>query len=168
MTEIPVSSSAPVSAAERARIRRRRRRAAKMDIRDSYFRALADGWTQEDLAKLHGVSVATVRREIDRAIAERQVRSPEQHIHLQIARVTKALALLNIRLDNGEMAAVAPFLKTVVALDRYHGLHAASRPPERTRPAQPLLPAPRLTLAHAAPPLELGLADEAEVGRDEA
>ena len=102
-------NSAPLSQADAARIRRRRRRAAKAEMRDACFQALADGFTHEQIAKARGVGVATVRREIDRAIAARRVQAPEKHVRLQIARATKALALLDLRLSNGEMAAVGPF-----------------------------------------------------------
>ena len=150
MTDTP----APLSAAEQARLRRRKRRAAKVEIRDASFQALADGWTQEEIAKARGVSVATVRREIDRAIAARQIRAPEAHARVQIARITKALALLDIRVGRGEIAAVGPFLKTVAALDRYHGLAApallrrtgargASAPAGAAARPDPRRPAPR-------------------------
>ena len=151
MTDTP----APVSAAEQARIRRRKRRAAKVELRDASFQALADGWSQEEIAKARGVSVATVRREIDRAIAARQIRAPEAHARVQIARITKALALLDIRLGRGEMAAVGPFLKTVAALDRYHGFSLPARSAEPAHPAIARASAPPLALTHAAPPLAL-------------
>ncbi len=152
MTVTP-SNPSTLSAAEQARLRRRKRRAAKVEIRDASFQALADGWTQEDIAKARGVSVATVRREIDRAIAARQVRAPEAYARIQIARITKALALLDIRVGQGEIAAVGPFLKTVAALDRYHGLAAPALAPDRAQAPPPRLPAPPLSLTHAAPPL---------------
>jgi hypothetical protein len=161
MTDAP----APLSAAEQARIRRRKRRAAKVEIRDASFQALADGRTQEQIANARGVSVARVRREIHRAIAARQVRAPEAHAQVQIARITKALALLGIRLDRGEMAAIGPFLKTVAALDRYHRPIAPALT-ETPSPAAPQrLPAPPLALTHAAPPLAGG---RTEAARDDA
>ena len=123
MTDTPI-----LSASDQARLRRRKRRAAKLQMREAYFQALADGFTQEEIAQARGVSVATVRREIDRAIAARQVRGVEAHVRLQIARATKALALLDMRIGAGETAAVGPYLKTLAALDRYHGLDATFVP----------------------------------------
>jgi hypothetical protein len=161
MTDTP----APLSAAEQGRIRRRKRRAAKAEIRDASFQALADGWTQEEIAKARGVSVATVRREIDRAIAARQIRAPEAHARVQIARITKALALRDIRVGRGELAAVGPFLKTVAALDRYHGLDAPALSVELAHAAPRRLPAPPLALTHAAPPQALA-PDGTEAGGD--
>jgi len=160
MTETP-------SAAEQARARRRKRRAAKLEMRDACFEALAEGYTQEQIAKARGISVATVRREIDRAIAARQIRAPEQHVRLQIARVTKALALLDMRISRGEMEAVGPFLKTVTALDRYHGFVAPEAFAEPARPTRARLPAPPLALTHAVPPLNPAPVETANVGRDD-
>ncbi len=159
-------NSAPLSQADAARIRRRRRRAAKAEMRDACFQALADGFTHEQIAKARGVGVATVRREIDRAIAARQVQAPEKHVRLQIARATKALALLDIRLSNGEMAAVGPFLKTLAALDRYHGLDASRVSAEPARSA--LAPAPPLALTHAVATTAFVLEDRAKIGREDA
>src|SRR5271165_3575670 len=126
MTETPPSapvSEAPasLSAAQEACLRRRKRRAEKVALRDACFALLAAGLTQEEIAKARGVSVATIRREIDRAIAARQVRAPEAHARLQIARATKALAMLDVQISAGDTRAVGPYLRTLAALDRYHG-----------------------------------------------
>jgi hypothetical protein len=98
------------------------------------------------------MSVATVRRELDRAIAERRLDAPERYARLQIARLNKALRVADGRLDKGDMRAVAPLLRIVAALDRYHGL-APSRPASETPLPPVALPAPPLALTHAAPPL---------------
>ncbi len=62
----------------------------------------------------------TIQREIDRAVAERRLDAPDRFVHLQVARLTKALRVADIRLDRGELAAVAPLVKVVATLDRYH------------------------------------------------
>ena len=115
------------------------------------------------------MSVATVRREIDRAIAARQVRGVEAHVRLQIARATKALALLDIRISAGETAAVGPYLRTLAALDRYHGLDAAFGPPagEPARRGPLPLPPPPLALTHAAA-ASAPLTEMADAGCDDA
>ena len=147
-----MTEDVPPSATEQARQRRRARRIAKAEMRRAFFWRLAEGFTQESIARSAGVSVATVRREIDRHIAAQRIRTPAQHVHLQIERVNKALVLLDIRLSRGETAAVGPFLKTLAALDKYHGFGAAEAEPE-PRAARPALPAPPLALTHAAPAL---------------
>ncbi len=166
MTDTPETSTA----FDRARLRRQKRRAAKREMRETCFQALADGFTQEQIAQARGVSVATVRREIDRAIAARQVRGVEAHVRLQIARATKALALLDIRISAGETAAVGPYLKTLAALDRYHGLDAAFGPPvaELARRGPLPLPPPPLALTHAAAASAPPLTEMADAGCDDA
>ena len=155
-----------LSAADEARIRRINRRAARAEMRDACFVALAEGWTQEQIAKARGVSVATVRREIDRAIAARQIRAPEAHARLQIVRLTKALALLDIRISAGEMPAVGPYLKTVAALDRYHGF-VAPEAPAPTGGGLSRLPAPPLALTHASRSRGSAAAERAPIRRVE-
>ncbi len=153
------------SALDHARLRRRQRRAAKLEMREACLETLAAGWTQEQIAKARGVSVATIRREIDRALAARRVRGVEAHVRLQIERATKALALLDVRIGAGETAAVGPYLKTLAALDRYHGLEASFVPPaaEPARRPPPSLPAPPLALTHAAAALATPLAETVDV-----
>ncbi len=151
-------------------MRRQQRRAARRETRETCFQALADGFTQEQIAKARGVSVATVRREIDRAIAARQAPGVEAHVRLQIARATKALALLDIRISAGETAAVGPYLKTLAALDRYHGLDAAFGPPagEPARRGPFPLPPPPLALTHAAAASASPLTEMADASCDDA
>lgn len=165
-----IETSQIPSASDQARLRRRKRRAAKLEMRETCFQALADGYTQEQIAKARGVSVATIRREIDRALAARQVRGVEAHVRLQIARATKALALLDTRIGSGETAAVGMYLKTLVALDRYHGLDASAVPPasELARREPRSLPAPPLALTHVAAALAPPVSEMADAGRDDA
>src|SRR5580693_5014837 len=124
MTSEPAAQSQPTS----VRARRRARIAARIAERENYFDLLASGYSCPQIADAAKVSVATVQRAIDRAIAERRLDAPDRYMHLQVARLTKAPRL-------------------VAALDRYHGL-AAAKPHWRPAPAAPL-PAP------AAPPLAL-------------
>ena len=129
------------------------RREAKAALREASFDALAAGWSVRHVAEARKVSVKTVSREVDRAVAERRLDAPERFVHLQVARLTKALRLADASLDRGELAAIAPLMKVVAALERYHGRQ------DRSEPAKPehaplALPAPPLALAHAAPPLD--------------
>jgi hypothetical protein len=142
----------PTKRAE-ARSAARARRAEKVARRQAYFEALASGFSPEQIAHAGMVGVTTVRRELDRAIAERQLDAPDRYIHLQVARLTKALRVVDVRLQLGELEAIAPLTKVVAALDRYHGLSGRYA---RTRGAPPAVPpaslsAPLLTLTQAAP-----------------
>lgn len=87
---------------------------------ENAFEALASGWSVSQIADARKVSVRTIQREIERAVAERRLDAPDQFVHLQVARLTKALRVADSRLDRGELAAVAPLVKVVAALDRYH------------------------------------------------
>ena len=139
------------------------RREAKADNREALFQALASGRTARQIADARKVSVRTIQREIDRAVAEKRLDAPERFVHLQVARLTKALRLANASIDRGELRAVAPLVKIVAALDRYHGLKQPQRP--MTGAANPPDPAPPPALTHAAPPLS-GLAAEVEGATD--
>jgi hypothetical protein len=98
-------------------------------------------------------SVATVRREIDRALAERRLDEPERFAQVQVARLIKALKLAEAAVELGELKAVAAYLQIIAALDRYHELAAGTPPPRRTTKAAPLaLPTPPKALTFAAPP----------------
>ena len=110
------------------------------------------------------MSLATVRREIDRAIAERRLDAPERYVHVQVARLAKALRLADASIERGDLKAVGPLVRLVAALDRYHGLGTATRTSTRRRP----LPRRRLRpppLALPAPPL--ALTDAKVAGRDD-
>jgi len=132
------------------------RREYKAGIRQIYFRALASGFTAEQIAEVAGVSARTVRREIDRAIDARRLDAPERYVHLQVERLTKALRLTDAAIDGGHIQAVVPHMKLVGALDRYHGLRPepARRLPAPLAVPPPPEPAAPLQLTRAAPPLE--------------
>jgi len=152
-------AAAAASRPEKARKAAEARR-EKAAYREALFQALASGWTTRQIADARTVSVRTIQREIDRAVAERRLDAPDCFVHLQVARLTKALRVADIRLDRGELAAVAPLVRVVAALDRYH------RPmdppaPVHAPPGDLPLPAPPLALTQAAPPLD-DLAAEVE------
>jgi hypothetical protein len=86
--------------------------------------------------------VKSVRRATERAVARRRLDAGAHYVHLQVMRLTKALRVVDLNLDNGDLKAVAPMLKVVAQLDKYHALSwaAPASPP-------PALPPPPLTLA---------------------
>ena len=83
-------------------------------------------------------------------------------MHVQVARLAKALRLADASIERGDLKAVGPLVRLVAALDRYHGLGRASaqRAPAAGAPLPPAeapplaLPAPPLALANAAAPLD--------------
>jgi hypothetical protein len=112
-------------------------------------------------------SVATVRREIDRALAERRLDAPERFAQVQVSRLVKALRLAEAAVELGELKAVATYLRIVAALDRYHELAAGPPPPpRRSTKAPPLaLPTPPKALTFAAPPSVEGASTVEEARR---
>ena len=151
----------PPSLRARGRAAGRAFRAQKAAMRQVFFEALAAGFTAEQIAETGKVSVKTVRREIDGAIASRRFDAPERYAHLQVARLTKALRLADALIDRGDVRGLAPLVKIVGELDCYHGLQ---RP--RGAPRAPLIEAPEptpaapLALTHAAPAAEVaGIGD---------
>ena len=148
MTDDP----APSTQATDLRTQRRARRATRFARRERYFNLMASGYSYSQIAKMVRTSVATVRREIDRALAERRLDAPERFAQLQVARLAKALRLAEAAVELGELKAVATYLRVVAALDRYHELAAGTAPPRRAPAAAALaLPAPPKALTFAAP-----------------
>jgi len=149
----------PASPSQRAAVRaqRRARRNERIARRENFFDLVASGYSCRQIAEAAKVSAATVRREIDRAIAERRLDAPERYAHVQVARLAKALRLADASIERGDLKAVGPLVRLVAALDRYHGLGRAStqRAPAAGAPLPPAeapplaLPAPPLALAHA-------------------
>jgi hypothetical protein len=150
----------PAPHSKRADLRagRKTRRKQQLALREAVFDMIASGYDYQVIAATLEISVATVRREFDRAIAERRLDAPERYARVQVARLHKALRVVDELVDKGDPKAVTPLIRLVAALDRYHGL-APARPAPET-PSPPLaLPAPPLALPHAAPPIDGELAD---------
>ena len=158
----PTRDPASPSQGAAVRAQRRARRNERIARRENFFDLVASGYSCRQIAEAAKVSAATVRREIDRAIAERRLDAPERYVHVQVARLAKALRLADASIERGDLKAVGPLVRLVAALDRYHGLGRAStqRAPAAGAPLPPAeapplaLPAPPLALAHARPPLD--------------
>jgi DNA-binding CsgD family transcriptional regulator len=149
MTDDP----APSTPAPDLRAQRRARRQIRIARRERYFNLMASGYSYSQIAKMVRSSVATVRREIDRALAERRLDAPERFAQVQVARLVKALRLVEAAVELGELKAVATYLRIVAALDRYHELAAGAPSPRRSTKAPPLAPpAPPKALTFDAPP----------------
>jgi hypothetical protein len=136
------------------------RKMAKLAWSQNSFDLLASGYTPEQIAEVRRLSIRTIRREIDSAIARRRLDAPERYVHLQVARLTKALRFADAALERGDLKAVRALVEVVAAMDRYHGLSdtltdraspGLPGPPELHAPAAPSLP---LKLFHAVSPPE--------------
>ncbi len=150
-----------ISQSDRARLRTlaQTRRAAKAERREIMLELVVAGYERELIAQKLCVSLATVRREVDKAIDQRALDAPDRYVRLQVTRLTRALRVVDDALQLCDLKAVEPLVKIVGLLDRYHGLAAASatnrRAVEPRRLSRAVAP---LALTHAAPGLELSRA----------
>jgi len=152
-----------LSKRQRQREATRARRLATAERRQTLFELVVSGHSYEAIARETGLSPSALRRDVDNAIAARAVEAPERYVHLQVARVEKALLAADAAIERGDVKAVSQYLKAVAALDRYHGLALALAPPApAAAPAPERLPAPAapLALTHSAGPLAADAADE--------
>jgi DNA-binding CsgD family transcriptional regulator len=120
----PVPADTPVSDLDRAQPRApaTKRRRVRIERREAYFDLLASGYSYRQIAEAMKVTPLSVRRAVDRAIAERRLDAPDRYVHLQVARLSKALRAADMGIEKGDLKAVAPFVRVVAELDRYHGL----------------------------------------------
>ncbi len=154
----------PQPPASGVRAKRRVRREKKVALRERYFDLMVSGYNCSQIARIVQTSAATVRREIDRALAERRLDAPEHFARVQVARLAKALRLAEAAIELGELKAVATYLRIVAALDRYHELAAGAPPRQSTAPPPLALPTPPKALTFTAAPLNeepLSIADAA-------
>jgi hypothetical protein len=114
--------------------------------REAYFDLLVSGYSVEQIASRTKKSPSAVRRAVDQALATRQLDAPEDYARLQVARLTKALRCADVSLEEGDLKAIAPFVKVVRELNLYHGVNVG--------PARLVSPAPP-DIAPTSPPLAL-------------
>jgi hypothetical protein len=146
--------STPAKPPPDLRAQRDARRTTRIARPERCFSLMTSGYTCNQIARMVRTSVATVRREIDRALAERPLDTPERFAQVQVARLVKALRLAEAAVELGELKAVATYLRIVAALDRYHELAAGPPPslPRRSTKAPPLaMAAPPKALSFTAP-----------------
>jgi len=138
----------PTPTSERARKRAVGKilREALIKRREMYFDLLVSGYSIEQIASHTKTSVSAVRRAVGQALAKRRLDTPEDYARLQVARLTKALRCADVSLEEGDLKAIAPFLKVVRELNLYHGVDAGRTlaPPREIAPA-----APPLALTHS-------------------
>jgi hypothetical protein len=139
------NESTPASERARKRAAGKTRREALVKRRETYFDLLVSGYSVEQIASHTKQSPSAVRRAVGQALAKRRLDAPEDYARLQVARLTKALRCADVSLEEGDLKAIAPFLKVVRELNLYHGVNFGC--------ATPLAPPPEI--APQAPPLAL-------------
>ena len=139
----------PTSEWARKRAAGKTHRAKLIERREAYFDLLVSGYSIEQIASHTKTSPSAVRRAVDQALAKRQLDSPEDYARLQVARLTKALRCADVSLDEGDLKAIAPFVKVVRELNLYHGVNIGRGRPAPTAPPEIAPTAPPLALTHS-------------------
>ena len=107
---------------ETAEPRRRLHAVGRRARRERIFERIRRGLSYDDIARKEGLSVQHVRRIVVQALKEREAHSVADHAKLQLDRLGLALLITSKAVADGERTAVAPFLKALDRLDRYHKL----------------------------------------------
>jgi hypothetical protein len=89
--------------------------------RERIFARLRGGWAYEDIAREERVTIRRVRQIVSEALQRRTVDGGSDHAMLQLARLEQAHRLAAVAVAEGEIAAIAPYLKVLAQLDRYRG-----------------------------------------------
>ncbi len=134
----------PTSERARKRAAGKTLREALINRRETYFDLLVSGYSIEQIASHAKTSASAVRRAVGQALAKRRLDAPGDYARLQAARLTKALRCADVSLEEGDLKAIAPFLKVVRELSLYHGVDVGRTPR-----------APLPEIAPTAPPLAL-------------
>ncbi len=140
MAEDGAKESGRAQMRKAARQRRQERLRRDEDILD----LVVSGYAQETIADKLRLTAKTVRPTA-RAIERRRLDGGAHYVHLQAMRLAKAMRVVDLNLENGDIRAVEPLLKVMAELDKYHALSASAPPPRLiARTAPPLaLAAPR-------------------------
>ncbi len=135
----------PKTRSARARLREvaRERQAEKRERRRKLLDLVVAGYAYEQIADRFEISVATLRREVDRALAARAPDSADRYVALQLARLQKAMLVVDIAMDKADLRAIPALATLLGEFDRYHGLAAllgAAGGPHRPAELQEMAP----------------------------
>ena len=96
------------SARARARETARERREERARLRSDILDLVVSGYAYETIADKLKLSVKTVRRATAGAIEKRRLAPGAHYVHLQVLRLTKALRVVDLNLEQGDLKAVEP------------------------------------------------------------
>jgi DNA-binding CsgD family transcriptional regulator len=143
------NETTPASERARKRAAGKIRRDLSIKRQETYFDLLVSGYSVEQVAIAMKKSPATVRRVVGLALAKRRLDPPEDYARIQVARLTKALRCADESLEEGDLKAIAPFVKVVRELNLYHGLNVGVARPMPTAPPEIAPTSPPLALTHS-------------------
>ena len=95
--------------------------------RERIFSRLRLGWPTAEIAREERLSERRVRKIVSDALRRQTVDDAPDHALLQLVRLEGAQALAAEAIDAGDLKAIAPYLKVLERLDRYHKA-AATKP----------------------------------------
>ena len=81
----------------------RAQRLATAERRRTVFELVVSGHSYEAIACETGLSPSALRRDVGKAIAARAIEAPERYLHLQVARVEKALLAADAAIERGDV-----------------------------------------------------------------
>ena len=106
--------------------------------RETLFDMAASGYTTDTIAAQFGLTANAVRRAMAKVVAAKRLDAPDQFVHLQVARLHKALRAAEAAVDRNEMRGVSAMVRVVAQLDRYHAPQAPARAALAAPSRQPL------------------------------
>jgi hypothetical protein len=121
MSKLPISKP---SARAKVRSLQRERKQLRAERREMIFDMLVAGFRHDEIANHFGVSVKSLRHEIDRALDERRPAAPQRYVNLQLARLDKAMTVVYEAMHDANLEAVPLLFKVQAQYDRYQGFSA--------------------------------------------
>ncbi len=119
-----MNEAARAAPAARPRVRVTARDRAERRVR--IFAQLQEGWTYEAIADPEKLPRERVRQIVAETLAGRVIEPSADHLHLQIARLGRALRLAAQQVAAGELRAVDRLIRVLDRLDKYQGVAAAT------------------------------------------
>ncbi len=92
---------------------------ARVVRRGRIFARLREGWAYDEIAREEGLSAERVRQIVREALERRLPDEDTDHAKLQLERLRLAMRVATTALAEGDVAAIAPYLKVLDRLDRY-------------------------------------------------
>ena len=78
-----------------------------------------EGWAYDEIAREEGLTPERIRQIVCEVFRRRPVENGSDHAKLQLARLAPALQAAEAAVRNGDVKAIAPFLKVLDRADRW-------------------------------------------------
>ncbi len=103
-------------------VKRRREAYARILRRARVLARRREGWAYDEIAREEGLSAERIRQIVREVLSKRPVENGADHAKLQLARLTPALQAAESAILNGDIKAIAPFLKALDQADRWRAI----------------------------------------------